>query len=418
MDPVTVIGLVGAVANIAEATGSVVSLIKSFKDGERDLSSLANDLSAFNEALVGFQRVLRSKHTIHRISGPVIENVLAQSARLIDELETRLTEMLSSGYSVVRRTKWVQHKSGIAKLHRSLKEQHAMLHTFLSITLAETTMHMNQYPLFMLSAPEPRSEGVTNPTPTPGFTADPGFLLPPQQTLRPRRNSGGSMQSMESATDSTAPSSLARLSIGSSLLSPESVTSSGSQTGDTVSSESEAGQSSVQVVGHSVNKDDRVILTDMWVTRRSCRYDCRCQCHEQARDTKSQRRLGALRNRTMPCSDPKCQANIASTEQATQYTNLFRETLSQVMSSKSVRVRPDLKTFRMVPEGSDAMRHVKHGNLEKLKLCIESGEATIWDTAPDGWSLLHVRAAKVEEDNDCVLLTVLDGGVQQAARHC
>jgi hypothetical protein len=33
---------------------------------------------------------------------------------------------------------------------------------------------------------------------------------------------------------------------------------------------------------------------------------------------------------------------------------------------------------------------VKHGNLDKLKSVIESGEATPWDTAPDGWSLLHV----------------------------
>jgi hypothetical protein len=44
----------------------------------------------------------------------------------------------------------------------------------------------------------------------------------------------------------------------------------------------------------------------------------------------------------------------------------------------------------MVPEGSDALRYVKHGNLEKLKICFKLGEATIWDTAPDGWSLLHV----------------------------
>lgn len=60
------------------------------------------------------------------------------------------------------------------------------------------------------------------------------------------------------------------------------------------------------------------------------------------------------------------------------------------MSSKSIKVRYDLKTFRMVSEGSDAMRYVKYGNLDKLKMCIESGEATLWDTAPDGWSLLHV----------------------------
>ena len=44
----------------------------------------------------------------------------------------------------------------------------------------------------------------------------------------------------------------------------------------------------------------------------------------------------------------------------------------------------------MVSEGSDAMRYVKHGNLEKLKMCIRTGEATLRDTAPDGWSLLDV----------------------------
>jgi ankyrin repeat protein len=46
----------------------------------------------------------------------------------------------------------------------------------------------------------------------------------------------------------------------------------------------------------------------------------------------------------------------------------------------------------MVPEGADAMRHVKHGNLEKLKASIASGEATLWDTTLDGWSLLHVQS--------------------------
>lgn len=62
------------------------------------------------------------------------------------------------------------------------------------------------------------------------------------------------------------------------------------------------------------------------------------------------------------------------------------------MSSRSIKVRYDLNTYRMVSEGSNAMRYVKHGNLEKLKACIETGEATLWDTAPDGWSLLHTAA--------------------------
>lgn len=61
-----------------------------------------------------------------------------------------------------------------------------------------------------------------------------------------------------------------------------------------------------------------------------------------------------------------------------------------VMSSRSIKTQYHLNTYRMVSEGSDALRYVKHGNLERLKVCIQMGNATIWDTAPDGWSLLHV----------------------------
>ncbi|PGH01468.1 hypothetical protein AJ79_07906 [Helicocarpus griseus UAMH5409] len=66
--------------------------------------------------------------------------------------------------------------------------------------------------------------------------------------------------------------------------------------------------------------------------------------------------------------------------------------MSHMMSTNSIKIRYRLNTYRMVPEGSNAMRYVKHGNLEKLKLAIQSGEATPWDTAPDGWSLLHTAA--------------------------
>lgn len=82
---------------------------------------------------------------------------------------------------------------------------------------------------------------------------------------------------------------------------------------------------------------------------------------------------------------------IASIEESySDNSSRFRRALSQAMTSRSIKYRYNLNTYRMIPEGSDVMRYVKHGNLEKLKGCIESGEATIWDTAPDGWSLLHV----------------------------
>lgn len=420
MDPVSIIGLIGAVANIAEATGSVVTLIKSFKDGERDLAGLSHELIAFNEALVGFQRVLRSKHTIHRISRDAIENTLSQSRKLIEDLRTRLEKILSSDYAAVRRAKWVQHKSGIAKLHSQLKEQHAILHTFLSITHAETFIAItSQYPQFMLSEPESRSEQISHRERTiDSLSTDSKSLQLPRPDTRTRRNSESSMQTFESTSDITAASSLTRLSLVSSTSSRESVSSWGSQTGDTISSDPGAGGSTGALVQKPASMDNRVILTDMWATRRSCRYDCRCDCHDSTENAKSQRRFGRSKFRSRPCSDSRCEGDATSTEQASQYSNLFRETLSSVMSSRSVNVRTDLKTFRMVPEGSDAMRHVKHGNLDKLKLCIESGEATIFDTAPDGWSLLHVRV--LELMMPCLRRTngFSDSSIQQTTGYC
>lgn len=90
------------------------------------------------------------------------------------------------------------------------------------------------------------------------------------------------------------------------------------------------------------------------------------------------------------CDEPNCQGAKPSKDMVEVPSNFFRKAISQVMSSKSIKVRYDLNTYRMVSEGSDAMRYVKYGNLEKLKTCIRTGEATLWDTAPDGWSLLHV----------------------------
>ncbi len=92
------------------------------------------------------------------------------------------------------------------------------------------------------------------------------------------------------------------------------------------------------------------------------------------------------------CNEPSCQGAKSLGEKVVVPSAFFRTAISQVMSSKSLKVRYDLNTYRMVSEGSDAMRYVKHGNLEKLKSSIKSGEATLWDTAPDGWSLLHVSS--------------------------
>lgn len=130
---------------------------------------------------------------------------------------------------------------------------------------------------------------------------------------------------------------------------------------------------------------------DALTIRRACRYDCFCKCHAQSMSIPV-RGFSKIKPHQYQCSEPSCQGATSSGEKVVVPSTFFRKAISQVMSSKSIKVRYDLNTYRMVSEGSDAMRYVKHGNLEKLKSCISSGEATLWDTAPDGWSLLHVSS--------------------------
>lgn len=123
--------------------------------------------------------------------------------------------------------------------------------------------------------------------------------------------------------------------------------------------------------------------------RRACRFDCYCKCHIQT-CTNYRKSLSKINTLNQRCTEPTCLAAKKSEDVARGLPDLFRKALSQVMSSKSIKIRYEMNAFRMVSEGHDAIRHVKHGHLEKLKMCFQAGEATLWDTAPDGWSLLHV----------------------------
>ncbi|CAG9946813.1 unnamed protein product, partial [Clonostachys rosea f. rosea IK726] len=215
MDPITLIGLAASVVQLIDASKKVIGLIKTFKDGDRDLSSLAQDIFAFTEALIGFDRILRSKYTLHRISGPTIENLLNHAQELVQELETRLIQIGSSNLSAVRRAKWVQHKSSVTKLHEKIKEKNVMLHTFISISHAETFLSLtSQCPDLMLPQP---SHDVAEPTPTgDDRVAEPlsNSLQVPTTAMRPRRSSNSSY--VTSTSTSGVSSMVDRLSLYSS----------------------------------------------------------------------------------------------------------------------------------------------------------------------------------------------------------
>ncbi|KAI4267065.1 MAG: hypothetical protein L6R38_008425 [Xanthoria sp. 2 TBL-2021] len=350
MDPITAIGLLASLSNLIQASNSLLKVLKSFKDGDKELLELFNDVSVFAEALKGFDRVLRSRQTNHKISTTVISNALEEASKTIQELESKLTHVSSSGSSTMRRVKWVQHKTSINKLHGHVKDQSTMLQSFLALAHAETFLDTcRQYPQFLqirsLSANDINSDAVSTSSETTTIMSE------------------------------TSASSRRRASVDTIA---SSVASSDSPLQKTSSNPSDKPPQGLRV-------EDP--LAASVILRKACRYDCYCKCHTQDVATKR-----GFSRAVDPCTDRSCHAFKQTTVAASSF---FRKALAQVASSRCIKVRYDINTFRMVSEGSDAMRYVKHGNLDKLKMCVQAGEATLWDTAPDGWSLLHVSMQTV-----------------------
>ena len=136
MDPLTAIGLLASLSSLIQASNGLLNVAKSFKNGERELRELLTDVFVFEEALKGFDRVLRSRQTKHHISAVVIQGALDEAFATVQELESKLLIMSKSEVSAMRRMKWVQHKSGLNKLHERLKAQSIMLQSFLTIAYA------------------------------------------------------------------------------------------------------------------------------------------------------------------------------------------------------------------------------------------------------------------------------------------
>ena len=203
------------------------------------------------------------------------------------------------------------------------------------------------------------------------------------------------MSEPSTLASSSSISSLRRISIDTTASSVGSSTSSLQRLSIDTSPTSPLVQNFVDSVhvhhGNDRAADSEGLPTEALTIRRACRYDCFCKCHAQSTPIPI-KGFSKVKPSQYQCNEPSCQGARLAGEKAVVPSAFFRKAISQVMSSKSIKVRYDLNTYRMVSEGSDAMRYVKHGNLEKLKTCIRNGDATLWDTAPDGWSLLHVSS--------------------------
>ncbi|KAF7136756.1 hypothetical protein CNMCM5793_006225 [Aspergillus hiratsukae] len=414
MDPITTIGLLGSIANLITITGDTIELVKSFKDGESELADLSNQLSLFEENLKGFDRIFRSRRVVHQISVETVKNGIDESYATLKDLQKRLQQILRSESSTIRRMRWIQHKSGVQRIDDHIRGQCTMLHSLVSVAQMEMMVAIcSQNPQFLEICSSVAGEMARDTI----DRRDPPLLLTPrdpaptvesppaayqEENIRAfGRNSVSSANSSNTAF--LAPgawdrprrsSSSTGSSIGSSAASPAtSIFSSLNESGSsiTVPDQDEAIQTPSPVRANRLRSVD----TDALIIRRACRFDCYCRCHkhsiEVSNDLFSKFNSPIFKQSKgsrVECSEPDC-AGATSSQTRVLPSAFFQRAFSRLASMQGARVRYNLNTYRMVPEGSNAMRYVKHGNLDRLKMAISSREATPWDTAPDGWSLLH-----------------------------
>lgn len=140
MDPISVIGLLASLSSLIQASNTLLNVMRSIKDAEKEVLELYNDVSVFEEALKGFDRVLRSRQTRHNVSTDVIDHALQEGSATIQDLETRLVQIFKCNVSAVRRIKWAQQKSSLKRAHERLKGQSTMLQSFLALAHAFVTL--------------------------------------------------------------------------------------------------------------------------------------------------------------------------------------------------------------------------------------------------------------------------------------
>lgn len=133
MDPVTSIGLLASVATLVGTSKEVVQLIRSLKDGDKELAELASHVSLFEENLKGFDRIFRSHQMIHRLPAERLKRAIDESSATLKDLIKPLLQISKSDNPVVRRMKWIQNRSSLEKISDSIKGQCAMLHSLVSV---------------------------------------------------------------------------------------------------------------------------------------------------------------------------------------------------------------------------------------------------------------------------------------------
>jgi hypothetical protein len=75
-------------------------------------------------------------------------------------------------------------------------------------------------------------------------------------------------------------------------------------------------------------------------------------------------------------------------------SDCFKKAILISLLSRGISLRVYFKCHNLVPETAESIRCAQSGDFQTLEKLIKNKKATVNDTGPDGWSLLHVCDAR------------------------
>jgi hypothetical protein len=135
---------------------------------------------------------------------------------------------------------------------------------------------------------------------------------------------------------------------------------------------------------------DSIKFISRKVPRGCCGSRCECACHRTGGPkVKSEDST----NNSTKCTSPRCRSRESrNTEFVVRNPILLQRHFFLSLISRGAQISCSIKTRPIVPENSAVIKCAENGDLISLINLLRAKKASIFDTEPDGWSLLHVCA--------------------------
>ena len=134
---------------------------------------------------------------------------------------------------------------------------------------------------------------------------------------------------------------------------------------------------------------DSIKFISRKVPRGRCCSRCQCACHRiVGSNVKSE---DSANFNSTKCSNPQCRSRESrNMEFVVRDPILLRREFVLSLIFRGVQLSCSLKTRPIVPACSAVIKYAENGDLASLRNLLLAKKASIFDTEPDGWSLLHV----------------------------